>query len=275
LILYAPALCDMVGTSLMYIGLNLTYAASFQMFRGAVIIFTGVFSTLFLKRRLFCYKWTGILIVLAGLATVGCADIFFGDKKNSENLTPASIITGDLLIVGAQLVTAIQMVLEEKFVCGRNVPPLQAVGWEGLFGFVTLGVLLIPMYFLKISGAPIEDTIDGFYQIKNNWHIAAGFGGTILSISFFNFAGVSVTKEMSATTRMVLDSVRTIFIWMFSMTVHWQGFHPLTLIGFVVLLTGMMLYNNILFMPFLISRGLVRDPEDVNEDEREVLNEEE
>jgi hypothetical protein len=29
--------------------------------------------------------------------------------------------------------------------------------------------------------------------------------------------GITVTQEMSATTRMVLDSVRTIFIWMISL----------------------------------------------------------
>jgi hypothetical protein len=29
-----PALCDMIATSVMYIGLNLTYASSFQMLRG-------------------------------------------------------------------------------------------------------------------------------------------------------------------------------------------------------------------------------------------------
>ena len=37
-----PALCDMTATSVQYIGLTLTYASSFQMLRGAVIIFTGV-----------------------------------------------------------------------------------------------------------------------------------------------------------------------------------------------------------------------------------------
>ena len=36
-----PALCDMTATSVQYIGLTLTYASSFQMLRGAVIIFTG------------------------------------------------------------------------------------------------------------------------------------------------------------------------------------------------------------------------------------------
>jgi hypothetical protein len=51
--------------------------------------------------------------------------------------------------------------------------------------------------------------------------------GTIISIAFFNFAGISVTKEISATTRMVLDSVRTIVIWMFSIMVGWQQFHVL------------------------------------------------
>jgi len=53
------------------------------------------------------------------------------------------------------------------------------------------------------------------------------FPGNILSISYFNFAGVSVAKEISATTRMVLDSVRTFFIWTFSLAVGWQTFDPL------------------------------------------------
>ncbi|XP_037076237.1 solute carrier family 35 member F6-like [Pollicipes pollicipes] len=34
LIFLAPAMCDMIGTSTMYVGLNLTYASSFQMLRG-------------------------------------------------------------------------------------------------------------------------------------------------------------------------------------------------------------------------------------------------
>ena len=33
-IFLAPAMCDMIGTSTMYVGLNLTYASSFQMLRG-------------------------------------------------------------------------------------------------------------------------------------------------------------------------------------------------------------------------------------------------
>lgn len=52
-----------------------------------------------------------------------------------------------------------------------------------------------------------------------------GITGISFSIAFFNFAGISVTKEMSATTRMILDSVRTILIWAFSLAFQWQAFH--------------------------------------------------
>jgi len=37
LVLLPPAMCDMVATSVMYIGLTLTYASSFQMLRGVLI----------------------------------------------------------------------------------------------------------------------------------------------------------------------------------------------------------------------------------------------
>lgn len=39
-----PAMCDMTATSCMYIGLTLTHASVFQMLRGSVVIFTGIFS---------------------------------------------------------------------------------------------------------------------------------------------------------------------------------------------------------------------------------------
>lgn len=91
---------------------------------------------------------------------------------------------GDGLIIFAQILSSTQMIVEEKFVSGSNVSPLQAVGWEGIFGFTTLSILLFPMYFIKIKtnifNNPenrIEDAIDGFYQIKNSWQVATGLTG--------------------------------------------------------------------------------------------------
>lgn len=106
----------------MYVGLSLTFASSFQMFRGAVIIFVALLSVAFLQRRLGAREWTGISIIVVGLAMVGAADMMSGDtSKYSRN----DIITGDLLILTAQIITAVQMVYEEKFVAGMDIPALQ------------------------------------------------------------------------------------------------------------------------------------------------------
>ena len=42
----------------------------------------------------------------------------------------------------------------------------------------------------------------------------------MVSIAFFNFSGVSITKYMSATTRKVLDTLRTMVIWICQMLLH-------------------------------------------------------
>ncbi|XP_042860156.1 solute carrier family 35 member F6-like isoform X2 [Penaeus japonicus] len=267
-IFLAPAFCDMLATSTMYLGLTLTYASSFQMLRGAVIIFTGLLSVAFLGRKLRYFQWLGILAIIAGLIVVGVSDFMSGDTEGEYTLN--GIITGDLLIIAAQIVTATQMVVEEKFVTGYRVPALQAVGWEGIFGFTALSILLVAFYWIPagiFSGNPrevLEDVPDAFIQLGNNPLLIVAVLGNIISIAFFNFAGISVTKELSATTRMVLDSVRTLVIWLFSLAVGWQQFQYLQPIGFGVLLIGMMLYNDMFILPFCRSQGWVNDalPED-------------
>ncbi|ODN03330.1 Solute carrier family 35 member F6 [Orchesella cincta] len=274
LIFLPPAMMDLLATSTMYVGLNLTFASSFQMLRGSVIVFTGLLSVAFLNRSLTFVKWFGISFILLGLGIVGLSDFStHGADGHGKN----NMITGDLLIVMAQIISASQMVYEEKYVSKYNVPPLQAVGWEGVFGFLVLGFLLIPMYFIPVPEPfgdnprrVLEDAIDGFVQLYNNPLLICAFVGTIVSIAFFNFAGVSVTKELSATTRMVLDSVRTLVIWMFSLAVSWQKFNYLQVIGFLFLIIGMCLYNNVVIVPTLQRWGLVRRPP-LNEPPRAVF----
>ena len=97
----------------------------------------------------------------------------------------------------------------------------------------------------------MDNAIDAFYQIKNNTFILVGTVGTIVSIAFFNFSGVSVTKEMNATTRMVLDSLRTMVIWAVSLIVRWENFEWLQLLGFFSLILGTFIYNDAVFAPLL------------------------
>ncbi|XP_066533452.1 solute carrier family 35 member F6 [Hoplias malabaricus] len=248
LLFLPPAICDMAGTSIMYVALNMTSASSFQMLRGAVIIFTGLLSVAFLGRRLLPSQWIGILITILGLVVVGLADFVSGSGDEHKL---SDVITGDLLIIMAQIIVSVQMVLEEKFVYKHNVHPLKAVGTEGFFGFVILSLLLIPMFYIPVGSFAnnprhvLEDALDAFCQIGHKPLILLALLGNTVSIAFFNFAGISVTKEISATTRMVLDSLRTLVIWVVSLALGWETFHGLQILGFIILLIGTALYNGL------------------------------
>jgi hypothetical protein len=123
---------------------------------------------------------------------------------------------GNILIIVAQLIVAVQMVVEEKLIGGYDVPALQVVGLEGLFGFLMLSTVLVIMYWVPPpafliptcmqigtgSNPPLvptpddykhklEDTLDGFVMFKNNPLILAAVIGNILSIAFFNYFGAS------------------------------------------------------------------------------------
>lgn len=82
-----------------------------------------------------------------------------------------------------------------------------------------MSLMCIVFFFIPgpRAGGRFENFNDALQQLANNTTIAGAIGGMICSIAFFNFSGVSVTKEMSATTRMVLDSIRTITIWAYGL----------------------------------------------------------
>ena len=50
---------------------------------------------------------------------------------------------GISLIIGSQLVSASQMVIEELFLKNKSFNPLQVVGMEGTFGFLTMSLVCI------------------------------------------------------------------------------------------------------------------------------------
>ena len=64
-------------------------------FLGAVIVFTGLLSMFFLRRRLQIYRWIGIVFVISGLAIVGLCDILNQSKSSSERLMSSNGSTSE------------------------------------------------------------------------------------------------------------------------------------------------------------------------------------
>ncbi|KAM5345564.1 hypothetical protein ACJ41O_011425 [Fusarium nematophilum] len=267
LLLALPAVCDICGTTLMNAGLLMVAASIYQMTRGALVLFVGLFSVLFLKRHLRLFQWLSLVGVVLGVAVVGLAGAIWPDEKpeNSigipeEDAVPehglsdaARAVIGVLLIAGAQIFTATQFVLEEWILENSPIEPIKVVGWEGIFGFV---VTLLAMCVLHaaIGSTPAGqygyfDMVEGWRQMTENKKILMSSFLIMISIGGFNFFGLSVTRSVSATSRSTIDTCRTLFIWIVSLGLGWETFKWLQIVGFALLVYFTFLFNGIVQPP--------------------------
>ncbi|KAJ4424286.1 hypothetical protein N0V82_000986 [Gnomoniopsis sp. IMI 355080] len=271
LLLSLPAICDILGTTLMNCGLLLVAASIYQMTRGALVLFVGLFSVVFLKRRLHLFQWISLGGVVLGVAVVGLAGAIWPDQKNADAKiaevgTEALLaIVGVLMIAGAQVFTATQFVLEEWLLERSTIDPIRVVGWEGLFGFT---VTLLGMIVLHFAIGRTEagqygpfDMVEGWKQWTGNPRVLVSSVLIMFSIGGFNFFGLSVTRSVSATSRSTIDTCRTLFIWIVSLGLGWETFKWLQIVGFVLLVYFTFLFNGIVSPPF----DFLKPKEDVEE----------
>ncbi|KAH6661140.1 integral membrane protein [Truncatella angustata] len=267
LLLALPAISDICGTTLMNIGLLMVAASIYQMTRGALVLFVGLFSVTFLHRRLHAFQWVSLVGAVLGVAVVGLA----GAIQPDHRVTPAMVgewsatenpalpdaaraIIGVLLIAGAQIFTATQFVLEEWILERSGIEPMQVVGWEGLFGLaVTLFGMLVLHFAIGRTDAGrygIFDMVEGFRQMTEYKAVLLSSFLIMISIGGFNFFGLSVTRTVSATSRSTIDTCRTLFIWIVSLGLGWESFKWLQVPGFALLVYFTFLFNGIVKPPF-------------------------
>lgn len=277
-LLALPACCDITGTTLMNVGLLFVAASIYQMTRGALVLFVGLFSVLFLRRKLYLYQWSALFIVVLGVAVVGLAGAIApnaesepapssviqtglhviratSDELKAMARTPEAVqtILGVLMIAAAQIFTAAQFVLEEWILENYALEPLKVVGWEGIFGFF---VTLIGMIILHLAVGRTPKGRYGYFDAQEGWRevtqyraIAVSSVLIMISIGGFNFFGLSVTRTVSATARSTIDTCRTLFIWIVSLVLGWETFKWLQILGFALLVYGTFLFNDIVQPP--------------------------
>lgn len=241
-----PAICDLTATSIMNYGLILTAASVYQMLRSAMVVFTAIFSVIFLRRRLQLNHFVGLALIVVGTGCVGAASMIWKKDENGDD-SPSNPVLGDILIVVAQVIVAVQWVLEEKLLSKLNFQPVRAVGAEGLWGLLAVSGLLFIFYWIpgKDAGS-FENAIDAFKQIRNSPTILVATVISIFSIALLNLCAMTITSRLSATHRGTIDACRTVCVWVVSLLAGWEKFLVLQAVGFIILVFGTFLYNKVL-----------------------------
>jgi drug/metabolite transporter (DMT)-like permease len=243
-IMALPVTCDWTATTLVNAAYVILPASTIQMCRGCIVIFTCLFSVVFLGRRQQTFHYVGVALVALGITIVSLQALF--EPSGPGPMNPRAPWIGIGLVLAAQLFQATMLVVEEKFLGKYNVPPLQMVGLEGLFGSI-LGVFIL----FSLQQIGMESSTEALYMMQSSKAVQFGCIASMFSIAFFNWSGVTVTMQASAVARSTIDVSRTALIWAVELFMLWNTFSWLQLVGFVVLIAGTLIYNELVVIPCL------------------------
>jgi len=271
LVCWLPAVCDLGGTTVSGIGLLFISASSFQMLRGSIIIFTGILSWLILKRRQQGFHWLGMALVVVGIGLVGVAGYLNESTttshaaSNKEQERPSwQPILGVVLVIVSQLLSAFQMVVEEKYLKKRHLPPAFVVGCEGCFGMLMMVCVVLPVvaHLPGQDGDGVhESAIDAAVLIAHSGSVLAAVLAYFFSISFYNFFGLSVAKKLSSVHRTLIDACRTTLVWSTDLVLFYASYRHqygerwgpdswVQLVGFLTMVAGTFVYYNVVRLPW-------------------------
>merc|ERR1740123_1032520 len=241
IVFLVACLLDWTATTLVNMAYVFIAASVVQMTRGAIVIFTCLFSVVFLGRRQHGYHVVGVSLVFLGITLVSLSAFVNPSHTTQTRSLAYQRMLGIGLCVIAQIFHASMLVYEEKIMSRYSVPPLQVVGMEGVCG-IMVGVLLLSC----LNYFHLESTPAAYYQITHSTPLLMAVIGSIFSIAIFNYSGVTVTQQASATARSTIDVSRTILIWAVELLLHWNTFNVIQLAGFVILALGTLLYNRLI-----------------------------
>lgn len=263
----STAMCDLCATTLNTFGITYLSSSIYQMFRGFELLFIMLFSKIFLGNHIYRHHALGVGSVITGLFCVGLTAVLYNgaDAKNPY--------VGMLFLFCAQFFSSTQYTIQEKLVKSYSVNSFQLVGFEGLWGALVYTLILFIFQHVNCGGWSdtlrsfcienergefrLEDTLFAFRQMGDNWKLMFAVITHVISIALYNFVGINLTQLVSSTARAIVDTVRTVFVWLFFLIpspIRVEGgeeeFHFLQLFGFILLIAGTLIYNEIVELKF-------------------------
>ena len=279
-ILAIPALCDLLSTGISNVALLWIQASVWNMLRGAMVVFSALFHALILKRKYFFHMWFGVGVVTVALGIVGAAAVCSTGVAN-EDASQGKVVLAVFLTIGSQLIRAAQVVLEDYLLHDVNSSPFWMVGIEGFWGCMITLAVAMPIVQFAASGTEEgngihEDIVDTLYMLGNNPILIILSIVYILVILFFNTSAMLVTNITNAVMRTIIESMRTLCIWIVQLIIYyslegkeygnhhpsigetWSDWSFMQLGGFLLLFTGMLIYNSIWKLPFVDYEKILR-----------------
>ena len=260
-----PAFLDFVASNLSYVGLTLISSSVWQISKGGVIVMVAIFSRIFLKKKYGQVKIAGCLFAIIGITMVQVVDVLYSSEDESSHSSSDTVI-GLLTVAVSLIFTGMQFVYEEYMFRCYDVDVFEMVGFEGIFGLIFNVALVAGFSYTKCpswikcgGGEYVESVSMYFQQLRDNALLMGLCIAEVFSMAISVSIAVTITKKISATSRALADITRTFVIWGFGLVLtatvankiyHYESLNLLEnllqLVGFIVVVTGTLLYHDLI-----------------------------
>jgi hypothetical protein len=226
-----------------------------------------------------------VLFRSVGLATV-CSNGLAVDGVSDTKVIIAIILT-----ISSQCIRACEIVVEDYLLHDKSISAILIVGVKGLWGTLLTAGLILPaaqwLFTSSEEGNGIrEDTGDTFKRLANDYVLIILSVFYVFFILGLNTFAMLVTNITNAVMRTMTESLRTACVWIAQLIIFyslenseygqhhptlgesWSVWSWLQLIGFLLLITGMLAYSGIVRLPYF--SYIEQENKDVNDNETET-----
>lgn len=198
---------------------------------------------------------------MIGFILVAISSICFPDPSggSSEKKFDFKSVIGILALFLSLIFQGFCYCYQENVLDKYELNVMQMIGFESMVGAVTSTAIMFvvmnitctyPEFCNAEMGFPIDSPPTALYDLKFKQR-SLFFILTCLSIMIFNLCGLTITKNAGAVFKMVLDTLRTITVWIISIIIRFEKINPfekvaIELVGFIFLISGNLIFNELI-----------------------------
>ena len=256
-----PSIFDLFSSCFGILSYENLAASITTMFDGGNTIGVFLLSIFFLKNKHSKHNFFGVCLLIIGLFFISLSAIN-DDQEQSKGLKET--IFGIIFCILCNIFTSFHAISEEYLLKTRKCHPIKLLGFEGLFGSIFSMILMLFFSLIKFGkyfeficikdqngNLYIENFFFAFNQIINKKIILFIIVFQFFVLIIYNYCYITITNVANATSNIVLYNLTSLFIWIFFLLPidkkNQEKFGILQCIGFLILIFGVCIYNELLF----------------------------
>ncbi|TNV80943.1 hypothetical protein FGO68_gene14050 [Halteria grandinella] len=257
LLLTIPAALSNAETVCKCVATVLLPASIVEMLSATNIIFSAILTVFYLKKKLYRHHYLAIFMIMCGVILVGLATLLMEEQDHQKHLQKSmeDIAYGIVLLQIGILCGTIGFIIEEKFMRNhKHLDPVSIVGAEGVSA-TCLWIFILPIFYYIpcqnasfCSNGHLEDTPGAWEDYAANPNLIYQSIAIFLIIPLSSICAVSTTKHGSTSQRITILLARNLVVWIFFTNVPYDTW--LQLSGFIILTFGILLFNEIVILPW-------------------------